>query len=138
MSTETRRTSFCFHSDKDFEKVNTAEAISHVCLCVCLSVASHISETSETIALIFDTVIATVMIMHRVFMAFTFTQGHTDLNHENNKCSIIPETAQAIPIKFAVKIIRLKADMTFASPMTLTFTQSHNCASNVIKIDLEL
>ena len=31
-------------------------------------------------------------------------QGHTDFNHEN-KCS---ETVQAIDIKFAVKIVRLK------------------------------
>ena len=27
-----------------------------------------------------------------VKLTFTFIQGHTDLNHENNKCSIISET----------------------------------------------
>ena len=32
----------------------------------------------------------------------------TDFNHEHNKCSIISETVQAIPIKFTVKIVRLE------------------------------
>ena len=37
-----------------------------------------------------------------------FMQGHTYLNHENNNCSIISETVQAMLIKFPVKIVRLK------------------------------
>ena len=51
-------------------------------------------------------------------------QVHTDFNHENNKCSIISETVQSVPIKFAVKqFIRLTDYIIiFASPMTLTFT----------------
>ena len=48
--------------------------------------------------------------MHNVLimLALTFIQGHTDLNHEHNKCSIISETVQAMPIAFDVKIVRLK------------------------------
>ena len=38
----------------------------YVCVCVRLSVASHISETSEEIAVTFDTVTASVMRMHHV------------------------------------------------------------------------
>ena len=34
-----------------------------------------------------------------------------------------------MPIQFAVKIVRLKVCMTFASPMTLTFMQSNLSAS---------
>ena len=74
------------------------------------------------------------MRMHHVIIMLTliFIQGHTDLNHENNKCLIILEMFQAIPIKFAVKIVQLKPKVfiIFASPMTLTFTQGHNCISN--------
>ena len=35
-----------------------------------------------------------------------------------------------MPVKFAVKIVRLNVYMTFASPTTLTFIQSHKCVSN--------
>ena len=51
-------------------------------------------------------VTASDMLMHLVLIIFTLTfiQGHTDLNHENNKCLIISETVQAIPVTFAVKI----------------------------------
>ena len=44
-----------------------------------MSVASHISETSELIAIKFDTVIASVMGMHHVLIVLTlsFIQGHT-------------------------------------------------------------
>ena len=71
--------------------------------------------------------------MHHVLiiLALTFIPGHTDLNHENNKCLIISETIQAMPIKFAVKIVPVKAYMTIASPMTLTFIQGHECVSNM-------
>ena len=41
-------------------------------LCVCLSVASHISETSETITIKFDTVTASVMRMHHMLIILTF------------------------------------------------------------------
>ena len=38
-----------------------------------------------------------------IILILIFIQGHTDLNHENNKCS---ETVKAISIEFAVKIDR--------------------------------
>ena len=34
-------------------------------------------------------------------------------NHENDKCAIISETVQAIPIQFAVKMVRLKVYIIF-------------------------
>ena len=42
------------------------------------------------------------MVMHHmlIILTLTFIQGHTDLNHEKNKCLIISETIQAIPFKF--------------------------------------
>ena len=47
------------------------------------------------------------MKMHHVLiiLTLTFIQGHTDLNHENNKYLIISETVRAMPIKFSVKIL---------------------------------
>ena len=59
-----------------------------------------------------------------------FIQGHTYLNLENSKYSIISETAQAMPF-FAVKIARVKVYMTIASPTTLTFIQGHRYVSNL-------
>ena len=44
---------------------------------------------------------------------------------------IISVTVQAMAIKFAVKIVRLKVYMTIASPMTVTFIQGHKCVSNL-------
>ena len=34
-------------------------------------------------------------------------------------------TIQALPITFAVKIVRLKVNMTIASPVTVTFIEGH-------------
>ena len=63
-----------------------------------------------------------------IILTLTFIQSHMDLSRKkNNKCSIISETAQAIPIKFTVKIVRLKVYMTIASSMTLTFIQGRKC-----------
>ena len=58
---------------------------------------------------------------------------HLDLhrNHENTKCFIISETIQAMPIKLAVQIVRVKVYMTIASPLTLTFMQDHKWVLNV-------
>ena len=55
-------------------------------------------------------VAASDMLMHHmlIILTLTFIQGHTDLDHENNKCLIISETIQAMPIKFAVMMVRLK------------------------------
>ena len=49
------------------------------------------------------------MLMHHmlIILTLTFIQGRTDLNHENNKWLIISEAVQAIPIRFAVKIVQL-------------------------------
>ena len=76
---------------------------------------------------------ASNMGMHHVLIIVTlaFIQGHTDLNHENNKCLIISETTQAMHIKFAVKIVRLKVYMTIVSPTTLPFIQGHKCVSDL-------
>ena len=59
---------------------------------------------------------ASDMGMHRVLiiLTLTFIQGHTYLNHENNKYSIISETVEAIPIKFAEKIVRLKVNINLS------------------------
>ena len=66
-----------------------------------------------------------------IILILTIIQDHTDRNHEHNKCLIISEAIQAMPIKCAVKIVRLKVYMIIASPMTLTFGQGHKCVSNV-------
>ena len=47
--------------------------------------------------------VSDIVMHHRLIIEIlTFIQGHTDLNHENNKCTIISETIQAMLIKFAV------------------------------------
>ena len=66
-----------------------------------------------------------------IILTLTFIQSNTNQNHENDKCLIILETIQVMPFKFAVKIVRLKAYMIIASPMTLTFSQGHKCISNL-------
>ena len=75
-------------------------------MCLCVSVASHISETRAVIAIKFDIVTASVTRMHLmlIILTLTFIQGHKYVNHENNKCLIISETVQAMPTMFAVKI----------------------------------
>ena len=95
-----------------------------VCTSVCLSVRSSLaSDSSKTIEVIIKlrTVAVSDVRMHHVLIILTliFTQGHTDLNHEKNKCSIISETFQAMSFTFCVNIVRLKCYTIFASPMTL-------------------
>ena len=41
-----------------------------------------------------------------------------------------------MPIKFAVKMVRQRSIESFLSPMTLLFTQCHNCVSNLTKYNL--
>ena len=70
----------------------------HACVYVCLSVTSHISETSEAIAIKFDTVTASVMRMHQVLIILTLTttwhqSRPMERNHENNKCSVISHSS---------------------------------------------
>ena len=98
-----------------------------VSVCVCVFLAHDSSETVEVIIVKLGTMTATDMGMHRVLiiLTLTFIQGHTDRNHENNKCLIISEIIQAMPINVAAKTVRLNA-----SPMTLTFIQDHKCVSN--------
>ena len=79
--------------------------------------------------------------MHHVLitLTLTFIQGHTDLNRENNNCSIMSEKVfQAICFKFSVKIVRQKVYMTIANPMTLTFIQGHKCVSNLTTFKLAI
>ena len=65
--------------------LNFVQTKSHTC---------RISETSEAMAIKFDTVTAWVKGMHHVLITFTLTvtERHPDRNHENNNCSIILET----------------------------------------------
>ena len=78
----------------------------YMCLSVCLFVRvdSHISKTNEAIAIKVDTVTAYVTGMHHMFiiLTLTFIQVQADLNHEHEKCSIISETVQAMPITFVL------------------------------------
>ena len=84
--------------------------VDHACLFRFVSLTGDSSETVEVIIVIYGTVTTSDMSMHHVLLilTLTFIQGHTDFNHENSKCLIIPETVQAMPIKFAVKVVRLK------------------------------
>ena len=63
-----------------------------VCVCVCVPVASDSSEIINVIIIKLGTVTAgSDTRMHHVviILTLTFIQGHTDHNHESNKCSII-------------------------------------------------
>ena len=64
-----------------------------------MSIASDSAETIEVVIIKLSTVTASDMLKHHVLsiLALTFIQGHTDMNHENNKCLIISETIQAMP-----------------------------------------
>ena len=77
---------------------------------VLVPLASDSSETIKVITIKLDTVTSSDMEMRHVLIILTlpFIQGHTDLNGENNKCSIVSETVPAMPIKFVVKNVRLK------------------------------
>ena len=82
---------------------------------VCVSLASDSSETIEVIIINLGTVTASEMQMHYVLIivTLTFIQDHTYRKHENNKCSIISQTVQAISIAFSVKLVRLKVYINF-------------------------
>ena len=97
--------------------------IHDVCVWVCVPLASDSWETIEATIIKLGMITASQMLMHCVLiiLTLTFIQGHTDINHKNNKCLIISEIIQAMPISFTVKIVQLKVYMTIASPMTLTF-----------------
>ena len=107
-----------YFSDTFFSSYCFDEAKVCVCICVCVfvCVASDSSETSEVIIIKLGIVTASDMVMHHVLTILTLTsiRGHTDLNHETNKCSIISETDQAISTTFAVKIVRLNVYTIFS------------------------
>ena len=87
-----------------------------VCLSVCVSLASDSSETIIYVIIIkLGTVAATDMRMHHVLilLTLTFIQGHMYPN-KNNKCSVILETVQAMPITFAVRIVWGKVYISFS------------------------
>ena len=115
--------------------IDEAKVCVCVCLCVCLSLTSDGSETVEIIIVKLGKVTASDMRMFHMLTisTLTFIQGHTDLNHDKNKCFIISESFQAMPIKFAVKIVRLKVYIlsSILIPMTFLFGQGHNCVSNL-------
>ena len=78
-----------------------------VCPSVCLSLASDSTKTINVIMKL-GTMTASDIGMYHVLIIFTLTfiQGHTDLNRESNKCSMISETVQGNAHHvFAVKII---------------------------------
>ena len=77
-----------------------------------MSLASDSSEEIiEGINIKLGMVTASDMRMQHVLIILTliFIQGHTDLNCKNDKCSIISETFQTMPIKFAVKMFDLRS-----------------------------
>ena len=66
-------------------------------MCVSLGpLAGDSSETVEVIIIKLGTVTASDVVMQHVLiiLTLTFIHGYTDLNGENNKCSIISETVQ--------------------------------------------
>ena len=67
-----------------------------MCVGAYVSLASDSSETIKVIIIKLDTVTALHMVMHHVLIILTVTliQGHTDVNHENNKYSTISEIVQ--------------------------------------------
>ena len=86
-----------------------------LCVSVCLSLASDSSEAITVIIIKLGKMMASDKLKHHmlIILTWTFTQGHTDLNHENNKCSIISETVQAVTFTFAVKILWLEIYIIF-------------------------
>ena len=94
-------------------------------------------ETIEVIIVKRVTVTALDTRMHQVLIILTlpFIQGHTDLNYDSNKCSITSETVQAVPIKIAVKIVRLKVHITFSQSDDLAL---HSRSQVRLKLDKRL
>ena len=105
-----------------------------VYLCVCVSLTSDSSETVEVIIIKLGTVTASDMVTHHMLsiLTLTFIQGHTDLNHENNKDLIISETVQAIPIHFAVKIVCLMVYIIFSQSVDFAL---HSRSQLHLKLD---
>ena len=81
---------FCFQTPEQFWKIDYRPDHVCVCLSVSLSLTSDSSETVEVIIVKLGTVTASDMRMHHRLTILTLTviQVQTDLNRENNKCSI--------------------------------------------------
>ena len=105
-------------------------------MCLCVSLAIDSSETIKVTIITFGMVTTSDMVMHDVLiiLTLTFIQDHTHLYYETNKCSSISETVQAIPIKFAVKIVRLNVYIILSQSNDLALHQEHNCVSNLTTV----
>ena len=128
---QTRKCHFCFQSLKTLKKLDEAVCVcvcacvrAYVCMCVCACVYTCVCRPTcvrvcpsqairrkllEVITTKLSTVTASDLRMHHVSIILTLTviQGHRVLNPEINKCSILSETVQAMPIKVVVTTARL-------------------------------
>ena len=77
------------------------------------------------------------MRMHYVLiiLALTFIQGHTDLNGETNKCSIILETVQAMVCHVCCEDSPTKG-LYFLSSINLPFIQGPDCWALKTKLSI--
>ena len=82
--------SFCFQSPYALKKVNVDEPVS-----VCMSLANDSSKTIEPIIVTWHSDCHRYLNASHLNYTDLDLQCHTDLNHENNKCSIISETVQS-------------------------------------------
>ena len=80
------------------------------CLCVCLSLTSDSSETIKTHhhQTWHGNCLRHENASHVNYIELDFIQGH------RSESLIISETVRAMPIKFAVKIVRLKVKIIFS------------------------
>ena len=76
-----------------------------MCECVCLSLANDSLGTIQVIIIKFGTVTASDIIMHHMLSTLTLT---IQRSHRYTKYLKIFPCFQAMPITFAVKIVRLK------------------------------
>ena len=67
-----------------------------------------------------------------IILTLTFIQSQADLNRENTKCLIIPESVQTKAIKFAVPIVRLKVYIIFSQSDDLAL---HSRSQLHLKLD---
>ena len=68
---------------------------------LCVRPSEPIPRNLLVIIVKIGTVTASDMGMHHILieLTFTFIQGYIDQNHENNKCSIISEFIQTMPMR---------------------------------------
>ena len=121
-----------------------------ICMSTCLSACLSVSHSQaiprkrlmKVIIIKIGTVTISDMGMHNlltiiIILTLTFIQGRTYLNNVTVNIRLFQKRFQAMPIKFALKIVRLKVYiLILASPMALTFPQGHNCVSNFTNLNL--